>query len=870
MFIANSLKQPLDSHLLAVGNTAEAILNELSFDDVILAGHWGLVVKLTGFYHDLGKVDPFFQDYIGQEVDYQGQNGEKAHFALEHPLHHEWSLLLLIATWKPLKKYLQHDYPALQQQSLTMLFETIKYAVYWHHAEQVRELTLEDVIRNTFSAHPKLANELTVRTNHIFESVFKVPVVIDDEDIFDALEKIREIRFIDLAGLKQSSLEPFSVIRATIEQNAAKLISRYCLIAADRLVSARSPFELASPITLDSFNDDNLLLGIKSYIDRPDYAGIRTDKQIQSAQDLAQCGTNTLVGPAGSGKTRVALMDYFYSRTLEQSIHKGIVWAVPRVVVGLGVLEEIRQECPTLTVSILSGQHKGTWQGEAEIEVDPLSADIVIMTIDQIAKRLTRHGVHDEFGVFLSRFVVFDEYHELFAISSLYWISLLLMKMKEWQVNGHRFVSATPEPFHLKLVTSSDHTYDEPIILESFNSKPITISFIDSSDLAANGSIYVFNTATKAQNAAIQSYQSQELNFDCFHSKYTTDDKETLTRQILASFGKGSADQSRTLYAGPIAQAALNISRQTLTTEATTPANLLQRVGRCNRFAEHDQAHFNVLVDSSNVTEKRGQYGYFGQVKNTGLRKLKFVNDTFVETNTAHFGKLAYDFMAMLKEQLGGDKQASLVGTTVKTTMNELMALYMAFWRRRLSQSEEKLNEFFEYVLEAADLLKVLDTFKPTKRIVADKTGAIEVVVSYRGDSKYGTALHCNLGSQGWNIGAFISSDDHMRNLISLTYNDYSNIDIVSNLAQSPHSALLELNNTLKYRAKARGMSESDILISMASNPAYPLVCSNQMRPMEPSLFYLSLGVESPITIGYRTLKKGMDDLMNLLVKDME
>lgn len=125
----------------------------------------------------------------------------------------------------------------------------------------------------------------------------------------------------------------------------------------------------------------------------------------------------------------------------------------------------------------------------------------------------------------------------------------------------------------------------------SFNKQPFTLELVgyDKRDLhhleteGGLGSIFISNTAKCAQTSALAALRRNEPAI-CFHSKITPCEKDAVLKQVRGNFGKDSASESMTLYAGPLVQASLNIQTWELNTEPTTAENLLQRIGRGDRW----------------------------------------------------------------------------------------------------------------------------------------------------------------------------------------------------------------------------------------------------------------------------------------------
>ena len=115
---ANTKKQPLDQHLFAVGYLAARLSRNFINDpkDDSVQDKQAQVAFVAGALHDIGKLDPQFQNWvlteskkkasIKAETPEEGQHIERGKFSFEtHPRHNEISLLLY---------YLLNDSPLCQ------------------------------------------------------------------------------------------------------------------------------------------------------------------------------------------------------------------------------------------------------------------------------------------------------------------------------------------------------------------------------------------------------------------------------------------------------------------------------------------------------------------------------------------------------------------------------------------------------------------------------------------------------------------------------------------------------------------------------------------------------------------------------------
>ncbi len=643
-YYANTKKQPLDQHLFAVGYVAYRVIKHFVNNEKLARAAF-----IAGCLHDVGKIDPAFQTWIIEktkknileELPNEGEHiSNTGKFSFEkHPRHNEISMLL----------YHLMDDGEYKKTVNKENKKRVKHVLYWHHAKPIRKVQfrkLDAVYKNLkknignseFSAITEIFKQIIVSVNLVSKSYFsEEPLLLEgflnkaDED------RVYELDDTNLPSYKRysESNEDISDYLNNIKENAKNNLARTAVVTADRLVSSLSHEALNVHIeesTLNSLFESAILVerGLKREIQFcitgfkqrfPDSE--RNRQQAKAAQALAekeedQSAVKVLNGPAGCGKTKIAL------EWAAKTNAKKIIWICPRVQVCQGLINDLTasEYLPDTKIEIHTGEFKLFYQhGNEPVETPEgkeFSGDIVITTIDQITNSIITHKSITTLVHYMDAHVVFDEYHEYITMPAfnLFFAELVECKKLQKEKANALLVSATPNYYFVEELLEID---SENIVgIDSFNKSQYKIQFTnfdegkqdDANPLyqtQTNNTFVISNTAITAQQSFIKNQNSE--NAILIHSKFKASDRKELFDQVFDSFKRDGSKQYNVLRAGPIVQASLNITSDQMITEFTNAENWLQRLGRLDRFGENQKLNSYITAVPETIADTGKQSG---------------------------------------------------------------------------------------------------------------------------------------------------------------------------------------------------------------------------------------------------------------------
>lgn len=408
--------------------------------------------------------------------------------------------------------------------------------------------------------------------------------------------------------------------------------------------------------------------------------------QLEVTERLLAGRNVVLAAPTGSGKTLAALHPFARAR------QDGLAWA-DRLLYTLplrtltGALHEKygpKLAKAGLKASLQTGLYKG----------DPaFRGDVCFATIDQVLSAYVGQPIslgegqaNLVGGALVGAYLVFDEFHLLEPARALATALDLAKRLRGFA--RLLFMTATasqPVLDHLAAVLEADVVTPSAEDLKKMpaqSTRRRTYAWFEG-PLTADAvlarrrdrTIVVVNTVKRAQTlydelqkklGALER-QTGEDGADpgllLLHSRFLPEDRQAIEKLALSIFAEGS-QQKGLLIATQVIEVGLDISAQVLLTELAPANSLVQRAGRCARFAEQVG---EVVVFEAGGTEAAG--GTEGEGARARRRYRPYSSEDCLATRRGLAGRLAggpvvadYQWELSLVEEALGETDRAAIG----------------------------------------------------------------------------------------------------------------------------------------------------------------------------------------------------------------
>jgi len=333
----------------------------------------------------------------------------------------------------------------------------------------------------------------------------------------------------------------------------------------------------------------------------------------QRVKELIQAGKSVILqAPTGAGKTRAALSPFienFFDHA-DGSTPRRCIYSVPMRVLANQFEAEWRELAETyrrkynreINVKIQTGEHS---------EDKNFEGDLIFCTIDQFLSSyltmpygLPRRLANINAGAFVGSYLVFDEFHlldpdstlpsTLYAVKQLSRIAPVLLMTATFSKS---VLSALKDELHNAEVVLVNP--QEAISIEtSFGEQEARrrVWQVAETQLSAKAilekhnrrSLAICNTVRKAQELYRELkglVKDKDIELILLHSRFLQEDRQQNEQRIKTLFGRSNHEGSVIAIATQTIEVGVDITSGTLHTELAPASALIQRAGRCARYA---------------------------------------------------------------------------------------------------------------------------------------------------------------------------------------------------------------------------------------------------------------------------------------------
>lgn len=361
------------------------------------------------------------------------------------------------------------------------------------------------------------------------------------------------------------------------------------------------------------------------------------DYQLEVAQYLLNGESVVLQAPTGAGKTNTALFPYLYARKhlLAGQFPRKLIYSVERRILVNNFHSEVNEILKESGLNErLAGDNNNSLNATiltGERPEDPtLQGDMVFTTIDQtlssfllIPYSLSFRVANLNAGAIAAAYLVFDEAH-LFdpktAFPTLMWIlqkiqgitPTLLMTAtfskpileKLASLTNGKIVTVSQDELKEIPAQATKKRYFQTVAKELTESAEFILEKYNQSE--RKRSIVVCNTVDRAQkiyDKLLMHTAGTDTRLILLHSRFLQTDRKAKEADLLRLFGRpgpSSTDSSGSviLIATQVIEVGVDITSENLHTDLAPANTILQRAGRCARYAKEEGTVYVYAVEN--------------------------------------------------------------------------------------------------------------------------------------------------------------------------------------------------------------------------------------------------------------------------------
>ena len=600
IFLANTIRQPLKEHSIAIALYGNLLLKSLKFKSSI-EKEINIYLICSALLHDIGKVSSSFQNYIKSK---KAKNDNLADIPMDTeasrpksfngPFHNEIS-------WAYIANFISFEN--------NMTKDTVRHSVYWHHPanwfdkeDKLRfensKILFEKVEKNLKENVPELLTNIYEFVRHLFNSFFS-------DYYTDSFQNKYGLKKPDQNSIESIQYPDFFSHKIDqVAYNAKQQLCLNLLLESDRTVSSWKPEELKNFLK-DWKNYKTFSQKIEKFpISENLESNTKSKEQYNLAHKMANkklsvCG----VDPAG-GKTSVSL--YWWH---ECNNEYPLMIALPKQNQVTGLFESLKSDCKRVygnkkinMEAVFNGKRQdNNWEDnnwKPQNSNDLLISDINILVFDRFLSPYYKRSQFSEFLKMLKSHLILDEFHEFKALPKMIPSLKEILTIRDWLDSGVKtlMLSGTPEPSLLKLLCVQGSNIFKRTELSPRDDHKFKI-FIQKKTLEKTQQfcpdcLYSFLRVESCQNIFSSFFKKNRDKVKMIHSYFTVSDKKELLKEILREHGKdqNTATSDKSVITSKMLQSSYNLSFNKAVVELSQPYMDCQTAGRINRFENKPNA----------------------------------------------------------------------------------------------------------------------------------------------------------------------------------------------------------------------------------------------------------------------------------------
>lgn len=613
-YLANDKNQTLDSHAKITKLVGEHIAKSGGLNKSLVTA-----IGLAGEFHDIpGKACALHQS------NYQGGTDHEVEIR-----HNErgWAILTLT---KALSKLTELKFP--DDIFDAKLYEcAIASAIFLHHPTKNNKsthLALLTETENVLEATKYLKSYLS----DIYGIDIDINSYIRDNDGKYEICPCQEIPVPKLIEKTQNDVNPLTLAILSV------------LIKSDRFVSSKSseyvenalehwnlhnslPESVTAEIkSLDTIPDDRL---VYSFPDR--FIGDRLDNQLKCVDLINNAHSTSIVnGPAGVGKTLIGLMKVIKNG-------KRHIFAAPTNAIAESLYHNLLEDIDAIGSELrVELYYDGTRQ-QSNGDEPEFESDIVVTNIDSFMLPLRKNAMaHRMCDVFLGEFV-FDEWHMAPNISgSVFALFINIMKCRHiYGTANTALLSATPWEGADSLWEGNgkktQHLPEKHQHYNAHHTKPYTITRVESEPQHLPGTMTTSSSIKNAQLRVIDGKADVS-----YTSGLLSQHRNEVMEYLRKHFSKDPCESELPIVSGsPIIRESHNLSFSALHDSLVSMMDLVQTIGRVNRFGNEPSAEITYMICDTDSSEHKSNDLRWGNGKGVHImRNLMKKSDILLSSIT--------------------------------------------------------------------------------------------------------------------------------------------------------------------------------------------------------------------------------------------